>query len=241
MSVLLAFDTATEHMSIALRGGSSLSTHEAAGGAAASAALIPAIQALLSKAGLGFGDVDAIGYGRGPGAFTGLRTACSVAQGLALGLGRPVLVLDTLMAVAEDCRLDVPHDDVWVAMDARMQQVYAAHYRHDGERWQTASDAALYDLDALAALWRAAPPRCVAGTALTAFGERLPVGDAVTRPDALPRGRALAALASGAWRAGLLHDAADAQPLYLRDKVALTTVEREAARIAKSLQPAPAA
>ena len=100
---LLALDTATEHLHIALVAGAAdgaVRTRALPGGAQASAGLLPALQALLDDAGLRWADVDAIAFGSGPGAFTGLRTACSVTQGLALGLGCPVIALDTLMAVA---------------------------------------------------------------------------------------------------------------------------------------------
>src|ERR671938_374059 len=106
MPTLLAFDTATEQMSIALRVGPVQLVHESAGGALASAALIPSIMRLLADAGIGLHALDAIAFGRGPGAFTGLRTACAAAQGLALGAGLPVLPIDTLLAVAEDARGD---------------------------------------------------------------------------------------------------------------------------------------
>src|SRR5919201_5346204 len=97
---LLAFDTATELLSVALlAGGGQMHAHEAAGGALASATLIPTIERLLADAGVALADLDAIVFGRGPGAFTGLRTACSVAQGLALGAGRRGLPGGTLMAV----------------------------------------------------------------------------------------------------------------------------------------------
>src|SRR5436190_7898030 len=122
MMTLLAFDTATERMSIALAAGGTVWEHEAIGGEGAgqaSAALIPAILALLARAGVTLAELDAIAFGRGPGAFTGLRTACSVAQGLALGAGKPVLPIDTLLAVAEDARASRDALRVWVAMDAR--------------------------------------------------------------------------------------------------------------------------
>src|SRR5438874_562496 len=126
---LLAFDTATEHMSIALAVRGEVFVHESAGGAQASATLIPAILALLAKAGVTLRELDAIAFGRGPGAFTGLRTACSVAQGLAFGANKPVLPIDTLLAVAGDARGDDPRSQrIWVAMDARMNEVYAAQY-----------------------------------------------------------------------------------------------------------------
>jgi tRNA threonylcarbamoyladenosine biosynthesis protein TsaB len=76
---LLAFDTSTDTMSIAVQHGAQVFTNSGAGGALASKALIPAIQALMAQAGLRFAQLDAIAFGRGPGSFTGLRTACSVA------------------------------------------------------------------------------------------------------------------------------------------------------------------
>src|SRR5690349_14531885 len=102
MTRLLAFDTSTEAMAIALvlpDGG--IRAVDAAGGTLASAQLVPEIMGLLADAGCTLQQLDAIAFGRGPGAFTGLRTACSVAQGLALGAGKPVLAIDSLMLVAE--------------------------------------------------------------------------------------------------------------------------------------------
>ena len=105
----LAFDTSTEQMTVAVTDGVRVRQHSGPGGAQASLTLIPAILALLAESGLALSELDAIAFGRGPGSFTGLRTACAVAQGLAFGAnggaGIPVLPIDTLMAVAEDCLL----------------------------------------------------------------------------------------------------------------------------------------
>ena len=233
-AALLAFDTATEHLSIALAVRGQVLTHEAAGGAQASAALVPAILALLARAGAALGDLDAIAFGRGPGAFTGLRTACSVAQGLAYGAGKPVLPIDTLLAVAEDARAGRTGAlDVWVAMDARMDEVYAAHYAYAAGHWSVLEAPLLTGLDALNARWRAHPPQLVAGSALTAFGARLATSAAERVPGALPRAAALLPLAQALWAQGGAVDAAAALPVYLRDKVALTTLERAAVRAAK--------
>ncbi|MES2101354.1 MAG: tRNA (adenosine(37)-N6)-threonylcarbamoyltransferase complex dimerization subunit type 1 TsaB [Pseudomonadota bacterium] len=231
---LLAFDTATEHMSIALAVRGEAFTHEAVGGAQASATLIPAILALLAQAGLTLRELDAIAFGRGPGAFTGLRTACSVAQGLAFGANKPVLPIDTLLAVAEDARGDDRRAQrVWVAMDARMNEVYAAQYGFSDGRWTVLDAPMLTTPDALGERWRAQPPALIAGSALAAFGDRLATHGARLAPDALPRARAMLPLARALWAAGGAVDAALALPLYVRDKVAQTTVERDAARAAK--------
>jgi tRNA threonylcarbamoyladenosine biosynthesis protein TsaB len=234
MTTLLAFDTATERMSIALAAGGTVWEHESAAGAHASAALIPAILALLSRAGVTLAHLDAIAFGRGPGAFTGLRTACSVAQGLAFGAGKPVLPVDTLLAVAEDARAGSAPQRIWAVTDARMDEVYAAHYAWDGRRWATLVAPMLATPAALTERWRAEPPQAVAGPALDAFADRLDTGPAQRCPQSLPHARALLAVAARHWDDGGGVDAALALPLYVRDKVAHTTAEREAQRLAKA-------
>jgi tRNA threonylcarbamoyladenosine biosynthesis protein TsaB len=233
MESLLAFDTATEQLSIAVAAHNRVVTHEAAGGAQASAALIPAILALLAQAGVTLCELDAIAFGRGPGAFTGLRTACSVAQGLAFGANKPVLPIDTLLAVAEDARAGRDSLRVWAAMDARMDEVYAAQYAFASGAWSVLDAPMLTTPAALNQRWQAQPPRLVAGSALAAFGARLVAGDALLAPAALPRAAAMLPLARALWARGGAVDAAHALPLYLRDKVAQTTLEREAVRAAK--------
>ena len=234
MTVLLAFDTAGERMTIALQQGGRRWSRAAAGGAKASAALVPEILGLLAEAGLGLGDLDAIAFGRGPGAFTGLRTACSVAQGLAFGAGKPVLPIDSLLALAEDARSGASEFRVWAAIDARMNQIYAAEYAFADDRWSTIAAPMLTDCGALGARWRDAPPQAVAGDALLAFAAQLETGDARRFPDARTSADALLALAERAWRDGAGVDPALALPLYVRDKVAQTTREREAARAAQT-------
>lgn len=241
-SRLLAFDTATEACCIALSTPAGLTLRAEAGGAQASATLVPALLELLEEAGCRLQDLDAIAYGRGPGAFTGLRTACSVAQGLAYGANKPVLALDSLMLVAEALRpaLDARGlQRVWVAQDARMGEVYAAEYRLDevgALHWSTLSAPALYSPQALNRCWAERPPQAVGGSALAAMGERLNRGSAPALDEITPaqRAAALGALARAAWAEGPRLDAAEALPLYLRDKVAATTAERDAARLAQA-------
>lgn len=233
---LLAIDSSTERLCLALSGGAGAPwTCTRTGGPQASAQLLPAVRQALDAQGLTLASLDAIAFARGPGAFTGLRTACSVAQGLAFGAGRPVLPLDSLCLVAEDARAqagDALPPLLWVAMDARMDEVYASAYRFEDGRWQAAAEPALYTLPALAARWQAEPPPAVAGSALAAFGDRLPVSAALTFPREVDRAGALARVAEQAWQAGAACDPAEALPLYLRDKVALTTAERDLARAA---------
>src|SRR4051812_38573766 len=170
---LLAFDTSTDVLSIAVqRGGPDAAPLEYAGpgGARASSTLIPAIQDLLARAGLRLTDLDAIVFGRGPGSFTGLRTACSVAQGLAFGAGVPVLAVDTLLAVAEDAHQRAGVQQVVAVLDARMDEVYSACYGRRAGQWRQQGETALSPPEALSvpAGW------ALAGNAFAAYGTRLP-------------------------------------------------------------------
>lgn len=240
---LLVLDTATEAVHLALVTPEGVRAQRVEGGARASASTLPALRALVADAGLAWADIDAIGFGRGPGAFTGLRTACAVAQGLALGLDKPVLALDTLMAVAESARqaggavaqalAARPGTELWVLQDARMNEVYAAAYRHDAARgWAPITSPALWPLDHLRARISQGQVGLAAGSALAAYPEAVAGLAGPADAQARPSGQALATLALAAWRRGETLDAALALPLYVRDKVAQTTQERREAALA---------
>lgn len=240
MALLLALDTATEIMTLALSGPAGLRLHEGESGANSSARMVPELMRLLALAGFELKDVDAIAFGRGPGAFTGLRTTCAVAQGLAYGASKPVLPIDSLMLVAEDAALQSFADEdargpIWVAMDARMSEIYAASYRWQGSHWLTGTEPALFTREALERCWKSQAPEVVAGSALEAFGGQLDTGKAQRVPRQQSRAASLARVAQQQWLLGGALDAALALPLYLRDKVALTTAERMALRSAQGL------
>lgn len=236
--VILALDTATDRLCAALADGATVHTHDEAGGAAASARLLPVLHGLLARGGREGAALDAIAFVQGPGAFTGLRTACAVAQGLAWGWRKPVLALDALMLLAEDLRVAPGGEavaaggEVAVAVDARIDEIYAARYAWRGGRWQVTEPPALWAWPALAEAWAAAPPPvALAGSALAVFADRIAWPAAgLQRPVAHDRAASLARLAVRAWAQGATLAAADALPLYLRDKVAQTTAERAAAR-----------
>ena len=244
---LLAFDTSTELMSIAVQcGGEGCKTtvwqHTAPGGAQTSAHLIPAIQALMAQAKLEFGQLQAVVFGCGPGSFTGLRTACSVAQGLAFGANVPVLPIPTLLAVAEEARHQHARQKapwhVWALLDARMDEMYAACYEFNGSDWNEITGGSLIRPEEL----QAGPHTVLAGNVFAAYGARLPTpisastftgaSASLTPPDAphwleaLPTAAALLRLAPALLAAGGALPADQALPLYIRDKVAKTTLER---------------
>ena len=233
---LLAFDTSTDVISIAVARGDQLWTHTGPGGSQASASLIPAIRNCMAQAGLGFADLDAIVFGRGPGSFTGLRTACAVAQGLAFGAqsatrpgGVPVLPVDTLLAVAEDARHQHGVHQVVAVLDARMDEVYTAPFEYDGTRWSGPDDFGLMapqHVDVPAG-WT------LAGNAFKAYGDRLAPG--ASHVAAFPTAAALLRLAPALLAAGGAVPADQALPRYIRDKVAKTTQERADERAAAAL------
>ena len=227
---LLALDTSTEQMSMAVqcRGVAAPWQHTAAGGAHSSTHLIPEIQRLMAQADLRFDQLDAIVFGAGPGSFTGLRTACSVAQGLAFGAGVPVLPVDTLLAVAEEARWQLGGAGglrVTALLDARMDELYAASYDFERGSWKQHLGYRLIKPEALAWDGRGV----LAGNVFAAYGARLPDGPGL-RLLALPTASAMLRLAPALLVAGAAVSAAEALPTYIRDKVAQTTLERAAAK-----------
>ena len=229
---LLALDTSTDSLTVAVqRADGARYTHGAPGGAQASATLIPAVLDLLARAGLTLRDLAAIAFGAGPGAFTGLRTACAVAQGLGHGAGVPLLPVDTLLVLAEAARAQTGAERVLAVLDARMDEVYAAAWQWTDGGWMARAPMGVSAPEGVAL-----PPGEVAcdwllaGNALAVCGDRLPAGCArlAVQPDAV----ALLRLAPALLAAGAAVPAAQALPRYIRDKVAQTTAEREAARAA---------
>ena len=238
----LAFDTSTDVMSVALTDGVRVWQHTGPGGAKASATLIPVLLALLAEAGLALGNLQAIAFGRGPGSFTGLRTTCAVAQGLAFGAnggaGLPVLPVDTLMAVAEEARLQQPSPEasppITALLDARMDEMYVQRYAcRQGV------------LTALGACELVRPEQLqpqahtlYAGNVFDVYAGRLPAG--LRHITCLPTATAMLRLAPQLAASGHCVPAAQALPLYVRDKVAQTTSERDAVKAMKILAATPA-
>ena len=245
----LAFDTSTDVMSIALTDGVRTAgrmrmwQHIGPGGAKASTTLIPAILALLADAGMALGDLQAIAFGRGPGSFTGLRTACAVAQGLAFGAnqgaGVAVLPIDTLLAVAEEARYlksGNPHPDanplptgeetkhITALLDARMDEMYLQRYECNqgvltplGDCEMIRPERILIDSNTL-----------YAGNVFEVYRGRLPEHlSSLACLQVLPTATAMLRLAPRLAASGQCVAAAHALPLYVRDKVAQTTEERE--------------
>ena len=241
----LAFDTSTDQLSVALTDGVQVWQRSGAGGATASLTLIPTILSLLAEAGLTLDALHAIVFGRGPGSFTGLRTACAVAQGLAFGArqgaGLPVLPVDTLLAVAEEARFQhvaeggQPLQRVMALLDARMNELYVETFDFDAAvtpspLWHSTGPCVLMAPESFTAV---PGTGLLAGNAFGMYATRLPLTDLPCR-SALPTATALLRLAPALAAAGGCVDAALALPHYVRDKVASTTDERARARAASA-------
>ncbi|MGS5089352.1 tRNA (adenosine(37)-N6)-threonylcarbamoyltransferase complex dimerization subunit type 1 TsaB [Hydrogenophaga sp. A37] len=257
---LLAIDSSTDILSVALGSGAPgapMWQHSGPGAAQSSATLLPTVQSLLGQAGWTLHSLDAIVFGRGPGSFTGLRTACAVAQGLAYGAGGlPVLPVDTLLALAEAAReqrliAGQPQPAVIAALlDARMDETYVALYAC-GPQGLEATPLQPPRLCAPALLGAHLRESLPTGLTLEA-GDCLLAGNVFEpyaagladlpgpRERALPTAMALLALAPALLAAGRAVAAQDALPLYVRDQVARTTAERERLRLEQAaLRPAP--
>lgn len=222
---LVAIETSTELASVAVLHGGQLLSRASSGAQTHSATVLPMLQALLSDAGMALADCDALAYGCGPGSFTGVRTACGLVQGLAFGAQLRVAPVVTLLAMADAAREAGAGDDIVAVLDARMGEVYSARYRYEAG-WQQVSEPRLSPAADVIGDGAAA----VCGNGLLAYPDAFAqIGDAARFPDIVPHAASVARLAVAAVARGELIAPSDAQPLYLRNKVALTTSERLAA------------
>lgn len=222
MPNILAIETSSELASVALLHHGQLISHEAAGVQTHSQTVLPMVQALLAQAGISLSDCDAIAFGAGPGSFTGVRTSCGVAQGLAFGADLPVIPVVTLLSMAAACRDASNAADVLVVLDARMDEVYWAQYRYE-DGWQVVTPPALSAAAAVSV--SGTPVAC--GNGLTAYTSAFE-GWAGVLPEIIPHASQIARIAESEFIAGRTIKAHEAQPIYLRNKVAFTTAERMA-------------
>lgn len=223
---LLAIETATEACSVALWiDGEVRERHEVAP-RRHTELVLPWAEALLAEAGVARAQLDAIACGRGPGAFTGVRLAVAIAQGLALALDRPVLAVSTLAALALEAE---GHDSILAAIDARMGEVYAGLFGRDADGLVSPLGEERLAAPATLALPEAAMLAGV-GTGFAAEGgvlrERLATRLVECRPEALPHAAAVARLGARAFGRGEAIAPERLEPAYLRDKVALTLREQ---------------
>ena len=180
--------------------------------------LLPMIEELLGERQLRLQDVDALVFGRGPGAFTGVRIATGMVQGLAFAADKPVIAVSNLAALAQRAWREHGAETVAAAIDARMDEVYWGLYGLQDGVMQLLDDERVCAPEAVS-LPAGVGSVAGAGTGWQ-YAERLAVTATQSWPQMLPDASDLITLALPRWQAGEVVDAADAQPVYLRDKVA---------------------
>jgi tRNA threonylcarbamoyladenosine biosynthesis protein TsaB len=247
MKPILAIETSTPVCSIALALTSETPTlfHEQCvqGTPGHAQSVLPLIDAVLKQAGITRHDLGLVAFGQGPGAFTGIRLGCSMAQSIAYALDLPLVPVNSLLAVAAGFAREQPGLTL-VALDARMDEIYFAVYGPGLKELQSPILIGAADIERFIAprlyYWRRAVgvkvavelvgqgwqvvSRCLPSETLAAF-KTMPV----TWYDeaALPTARHIASVALSRWQAGQTVAPERALPLYLRDKVAFTTAERK--------------
>jgi tRNA threonylcarbamoyladenosine biosynthesis protein TsaB len=221
---VLAIDCSTEWLAVALGDAGGFRERREHAGQTHSERVLPIVDALLAEAGWRLADLGGIAFGSGPGSFTGVRIACGVAQGLALGTGLPLAGVPSLLAVAQDAHRTHGAARIFACTDARMKEVYVAAYERADEGWREVSSPAVIapaDVVVPAGQWFAAGDGLAA---YPAIAERRAFAgiDPAVRPSA----RAIGELGRAWLVAGLGVTAAEASPLYVRHRVALTTAEQ---------------
>ncbi len=234
MPTIIALDTSTELASVALMRAGKIISLSSSGVQTHSQTVLPMLQQLLAQAGIGLKDCDAIAFGAGPGSFTGVRTACGVAQGLALGANLPVVPVVTLEAMAEACRAVNHSNDVLAVLDARMNEVYWAQYCYIDGGWQQIVAPTLSPPAAV--MPQGAVLACGNGMSAYAAAFSSQPFEQGAMPDIMPHAIQVAVLAGRALVNGMAVSAREAQPIYLRNKVALTVAERTT-RLAEKMTP----
>ncbi|MGH8802794.1 MAG: tRNA (adenosine(37)-N6)-threonylcarbamoyltransferase complex dimerization subunit type 1 TsaB [Casimicrobiaceae bacterium] len=251
---LLAIEGSTEWLSVCTYDDRVHALLRERAGMTASARILDFIRQALEQSGWKLHDLDGIAFGSGPGAFTGLRVVCGVVQGLASGAGLPVVGVSGLAAMAQAAWRQHRMPRVLACLDARMREVYVGAYLRGAGGWRILTEPAVMSPGEVMLPFSGSsdtdsphPGSVVEGPGLASaqfddphgsrwFGAgsgfavdpKLATRLALDRVDAsiVPDAVHVAALAAPAFAAGDGRPAADAQPLYVRHRVALTEAER---------------
>lgn len=220
MTTLLAIDTATEACSVALLHDGRVLSRYAVIPRLHARQVLPMVQQLLDEAAIGLDQVEAIAFGRGPGAFTGLRIAVGVVQGLAFALGKPVLPVSTLAAIARRAWREQGAGQIAVAIDARMDEVYWGCYAESDGQLQLQGTEQVCAPEQVCLPRTASGDWLAAGTGWQAYAGRIPVSVCAQAGESLPHAEDILMLALHDWQQGRALPAEQALPVYLRDQVA---------------------
>jgi tRNA threonylcarbamoyladenosine biosynthesis protein TsaB len=221
--LILALETSTEAGSCALLHDGEMLQRLCPAGRSHSETLLPLVRELMAAAGVSFSQLEAIAFGVGPGAFTGLRVACGAAQGLAVARDLPLIPITSLECMAATTGAD----QVLAVLDARMGEVYSGRYLRDGEVYRLLGEMRVSTPAEV--LLPAGAGGLACGNALKAYpllAERVSAHGMRQQADIFPTAARLARLAAPRAARGEGIDPALAAPLYIRDKVAKTVAER---------------
>ncbi len=221
---LLALDTATEACSVALNIDGEIIEHFEMLPRRHSRELLKMIDQLLADNKVKLSEMDALAFGRGPGAFTGLRVATAMVQGLAFAVDKPVVAVSTLQTLAQEGLRVHKAGSVLTAIDARMGEVYWGAFREQNGLMQPVMDESV-TAPALVVKPEGDDQWFGMGTGWL-FREELAVSVIDCQADAYPRAGDVALLAVSNFENGFAVPAEQAMPVYLRDKVALKKSER---------------
>jgi tRNA threonylcarbamoyladenosine biosynthesis protein TsaB len=216
---VLAIDTATERCSVALRIDGQVLTREIETPRGHADLILPMVKEVLSEGGVSLRQLDGLAYGRGPGAFTGVRIAIGVVQGLAFGADLPTVGISNLAAVAQ--QVAQPQAQILVCMDARMQEVYWGTFVCESAN-DCVSPTSPERVGAPDTVEVDRVPSVVVGTGFGAYpllNQRF--AEIAAHPTLLPRAHEIALLGESELAQGRGRPAAEAQPVYLRDNVAI--------------------
>lgn len=224
---LIALDTATESVSAALLEGKELTVRLETERNRHTERLLPLVDEVLKEKSLTAADLDAVAFGAGPGAFTGLRVACGVAQGLAWALEKPVVAVSNLQAAALRARAAGAAGVVLIALDARMGECYVGVYDLTDAMPRALTEPELVKPEDAGEIAARHGCTVAAGSGVDLYAEKLGLGQTVkvicgVSPDAGDIARIAVEMASR----GETTTAALASPVYVRNRVALTIEER---------------
>lgn len=218
MNTILAIDTSTEACSVALLYKNEITHNFLISERDHTKQVLRMIDELLATSACNLSQIDAIAFGQGPGSFTGVRIGIGVAQGIALGLAKPMIGVSTLMTLAQGVYRTLQATDVVAAIDARMNEVYLGQYHYQQGIWQAViPECVINPTDVVEKVSLEDETYYFAGTGWQTYPDMV----AGIKPSevALPHAQDLIVIANQKWQNNEVVDVSEAEPIYLRNEV----------------------
>lgn len=218
MSTILAIDTSTEACSAALLYRNEITHDFIVSARDHTKQILPMVDRLLKQSDCSLTQVDAIAFGQGPGSFTGVRIGIGVAQGLALGIDKPMIGVSTLMTLAQGVYRTTQATNVIAAIDARMNEVYLGQYHYVNEQWQAViAECVIGPEKVIETVKHISQNDYCVGTGWQTYPDMI---NGVKQSDILlPHAQDLVVLAKNKWQKNEIVNVEDVEPTYLRNEV----------------------